>query len=130
MRLARDLLADAAQQQLGCATVHTAIVFGKAGHLGQHRGFGALLQNHQRVAEIDAAIGRHPVHRKKMAAGLPRGRAARTSWDREEALDGASLLPLLAGEASPAMVEREVWYFQIGILRGVRSGERSEPLSG
>lgn len=45
-----------------------------------------------RKGEIDSPIGRHPVHRKKMAAGAPRGRDARTSWEREEALDGAALL--------------------------------------
>jgi 23S rRNA pseudouridine1911/1915/1917 synthase len=45
-----------------------------------------------RAGEIDATIARHPLHRKKMAVGLPRGRAARTSWEREEAFDGASLL--------------------------------------
>jgi 23S rRNA pseudouridine1911/1915/1917 synthase len=45
-----------------------------------------------RSGEITATIGRHPVDRKKMAAGPARGRAARTSWQREESLDGASLL--------------------------------------
>ena len=35
-------------------------------------------------------------------------------------LDGESLLPLLAG--SGPMEERQVWYFQIGALRAVRSG--------
>ncbi|MEE8218880.1 MAG: pseudouridine synthase, partial [Vicinamibacteria bacterium] len=35
---------------------------------------------------------RHPVHRKKMSTRAPRGREARTSWQREEVLDGASLL--------------------------------------
>ena len=45
-----------------------------------------------RSGEIQAPIGRHPVHRKKMAIGVPRGREARTAWQREEALDGACLL--------------------------------------
>jgi 23S rRNA pseudouridine1911/1915/1917 synthase len=42
--------------------------------------------------EIDASIGRHPVDRKKMTADGPRGRTARTSWECEEAFDGATLL--------------------------------------
>jgi 23S rRNA pseudouridine1911/1915/1917 synthase len=42
--------------------------------------------------EVDAPIGRHPVHRKKMATGVPGGRAARTSWACEELFDGAALL--------------------------------------
>jgi len=42
--------------------------------------------------EVTSSIGRHPVDRKKMAAGVPRGRDARTSWTVEERLDGASLL--------------------------------------
>ena len=45
-----------------------------------------------RSGEIEAPIGRHPVHRKKMSTRAPRGREARTSWQREEVLDGASLL--------------------------------------
>jgi 23S rRNA pseudouridine1911/1915/1917 synthase len=43
---------------------------------------------------IDAAIGRDPVHRKKMSLRAPRGRAARTSYQVLEALDGAALLRL------------------------------------
>lgn len=42
--------------------------------------------------EIDAPIGRDPVHRKRMSLRAPRGREARTSWQLEEALDGAALL--------------------------------------
>ena len=45
-----------------------------------------------REGEITASIGRHPVHRKKMATDVPRGREARTSWTVEERLDGVSLL--------------------------------------
>jgi 23S rRNA pseudouridine1911/1915/1917 synthase len=41
---------------------------------------------------IEGAIGRHPVHRKKMAVGAPRGRAAKSTWEVEEPLDGAALL--------------------------------------
>lgn len=44
--------------------------------------------------EISTPIGRHPVQRMKMAAGAPRGRAALTTWSREEVFDGASLLRL------------------------------------
>jgi 23S rRNA pseudouridine1911/1915/1917 synthase len=45
-----------------------------------------------RQGTIDAAIGRDPVHRKKMSLRSPRGRAARSSYATEEALDGAALL--------------------------------------
>jgi 23S rRNA pseudouridine1911/1915/1917 synthase len=45
-----------------------------------------------RTGTIDAPIGRHPVQRKKMSVSAPRGRAARSSYAVEEALDGASLL--------------------------------------
>ena len=38
----------------------------------------------------------------------------------DRVLDGASLLPRLGG--GPAPPEREVWYFQIGVLRAVRAG--------
>ncbi|HLA77182.1 MAG TPA: RluA family pseudouridine synthase [Vicinamibacteria bacterium] len=42
--------------------------------------------------EIKAAIGRDPVHRKKMSVRAPRGREARTRYRLTEALDGAALL--------------------------------------
>jgi 23S rRNA pseudouridine1911/1915/1917 synthase len=42
--------------------------------------------------EIDAPIGRDPVHRKRMAVSAPRSRAARTSFRVEQWLDGAALL--------------------------------------
>jgi 23S rRNA pseudouridine1911/1915/1917 synthase len=45
-----------------------------------------------RGGEVVAAVGRHPVHRKKMAVDRVRGREARSTWQVEEALDGASLL--------------------------------------
>ncbi|MCG6920058.1 MAG: RluA family pseudouridine synthase [Acidobacteria bacterium] len=45
-----------------------------------------------RKGEIVAAIGRHPVDRKKMTVNPPRAREARSTWDLEEAFDGASLL--------------------------------------
>ncbi len=45
-----------------------------------------------RRGEIVAPIGRHPVDRKKMAVSPSRGREARSTWQLEEALDGASLL--------------------------------------
>lgn len=44
-----------------------------------------------RQGEIEAAIGRHPVHRKRMTVRAG-GRAARSSYRVEEAFDGASLL--------------------------------------
>ena len=42
--------------------------------------------------EVDAPIGRDPVHRQRMSIRAPRGRAARTTWTIEEAFDGAALL--------------------------------------
>jgi 23S rRNA pseudouridine1911/1915/1917 synthase len=44
------------------------------------------------AGEIDAPIGRDPVHRQKMSVRAPRGREARTSWRVEERFDGAALL--------------------------------------
>ena len=41
---------------------------------------------------VDAAIGRHPVDRKRMAVRREGGRSARSSYSVVEALDGASLL--------------------------------------
>ena len=40
---------------------------------------------------IEAAIGRHPVHRQKMAV-LARGRAAKTSWRSRGAVPGGTLI--------------------------------------
>jgi len=45
-----------------------------------------------RQGVVEAAIGRDPVHRKKMSVRATRGRAARSAWTLEEALDGAALL--------------------------------------
>jgi len=45
-----------------------------------------------RQGTIEAAIGRDPVHRKKMSVRAPRGRAARSAYTVVEALDGAALL--------------------------------------
>jgi 23S rRNA pseudouridine1911/1915/1917 synthase len=41
---------------------------------------------------IEAAIGRDPVHRKRMSVRAPRGRAARTTYTVAELLDGSALL--------------------------------------
>src|SRR5262249_55988303 len=45
-----------------------------------------------RQGVIDAAIGRDPVHRKKMSVRAPLSRTARSSYAVAEALDGAALL--------------------------------------
>jgi 23S rRNA pseudouridine1911/1915/1917 synthase len=45
-----------------------------------------------RKGVIDAAIGRDPVHRKRMSVRAPRGRTARSEYTVEETLDGAALL--------------------------------------
>jgi 23S rRNA pseudouridine1911/1915/1917 synthase len=42
--------------------------------------------------EITAAIGRDPVHRKRMSIRAPRARDARSSWTVAERFDGAALL--------------------------------------
>ena len=44
------------------------------------------------AGEVDAPVGRDPVHRQKMSVRAPRGREARTSWRAEERFDGAALL--------------------------------------
>jgi 23S rRNA pseudouridine1911/1915/1917 synthase len=46
----------------------------------------------RRSGSIDAAIGRDPSHRKRMAAAAPRGREARSAYEVAEVLDGAALL--------------------------------------
>jgi 23S rRNA pseudouridine1911/1915/1917 synthase len=45
-----------------------------------------------RQGVVDAAIGRDPVHRKRMSVRAPRARSARSSYTLVEALDGAALL--------------------------------------
>ena len=45
-----------------------------------------------RQGTIEVAIGRDPVHRKKMSVRAPRGRAARSAYTVVTALDGAALL--------------------------------------
>jgi len=45
-----------------------------------------------RQGVVEAAIGRDPVHRKKMSVRSARGRAARSAWTVVETLDGAALL--------------------------------------
>jgi 23S rRNA pseudouridine1911/1915/1917 synthase len=54
----------------------------------------AIVLGVPRAAEgtIDVPIGRDPVHRKRMSARAPRGRAARSTYRVVEALDGAALL--------------------------------------
>jgi 23S rRNA pseudouridine1911/1915/1917 synthase len=44
------------------------------------------------AGEVDAPIGRDPVHRRKMSVRAPRAREAHTSWRVEERFDGAALL--------------------------------------
>ena len=46
----------------------------------------------RRSGEVDAPIGRDPVHRQRMSVRAPRGREARSSWRVEERFDGAALL--------------------------------------
>jgi len=41
---------------------------------------------------IEAAVGRDPIHRRRMSVTAPRGREARSTWTTLEALDGAALL--------------------------------------
>jgi 23S rRNA pseudouridine1911/1915/1917 synthase len=45
-----------------------------------------------RQGVVDSAIGRDPVHRKRMSVRAPRSRAARSAYTVVEALDGAALL--------------------------------------
>jgi len=45
-----------------------------------------------RQGVIEAAIGRDPVHRKKMSVRAPRGREARSAYTVVEVFDGAALL--------------------------------------
>lgn len=43
---------------------------------------------------IQSTVGRHPVHRKKMAAGVKHGKRALTGWTLKHQLAGASLLDI------------------------------------
>jgi 23S rRNA pseudouridine1911/1915/1917 synthase len=45
-----------------------------------------------RTGELRAPIGRDPVHRQRMSVRAGKGREARTSWQLQEAFDGAALL--------------------------------------
>ncbi|MEX1255537.1 MAG: RluA family pseudouridine synthase [Dehalococcoidia bacterium] len=99
--------------------------------------------------EIDAAIGRHPVHRKKMAV-VERGRAARTRYRVLREVDGRSLLEVrpetgrthqirvhlahighpiagdpLYGRAHP-LLERQFLHAHRLAFRHPRTGERIE----
>jgi 23S rRNA pseudouridine1911/1915/1917 synthase len=46
----------------------------------------------RKTGRIDAAIGRDPVHRQRMSVRAPRGRAASSTYEVVEPLDGAALL--------------------------------------
>jgi 23S rRNA pseudouridine1911/1915/1917 synthase len=72
---------------------HRALVRQFAGRTVEKEYLALVLGVPARPAgEIDAAIGRDPVHRQKMSVRAPRGREARTSWRIEERFDGAALL--------------------------------------
>ncbi len=45
-----------------------------------------------RSGTVNSPIGRHPVHRKKMAAGVSRGKEALTQWKIMREMKGASLI--------------------------------------
>jgi 23S rRNA pseudouridine1911/1915/1917 synthase len=61
---------------------------------GVEKEYLAIVQGVPRARQgvIEAAIGRDPVHRKKMSVRAPRGRAARSTYAVVEVLDGAALL--------------------------------------
>jgi 23S rRNA pseudouridine1911/1915/1917 synthase len=61
---------------------------------GVEKEYLAIVQGVPRARQgvIEAAIGRDPVHRKKMSVRAPRGRAARSAYTVVEVLDGAALL--------------------------------------
>jgi 23S rRNA pseudouridine1911/1915/1917 synthase len=72
---------------------HRALVRQFAGRTVEKEYLALVLGAPARAAgEVDAPIGRDPVHRQKMSVRAPRGREARTSWRVEERFDGAALL--------------------------------------
>jgi 23S rRNA pseudouridine1911/1915/1917 synthase len=72
---------------------HRALVRQFAGRTVEKEYLALVLGVPSRPAgEIDAPIGRDPVHRQRMSVRAPRGREARTSWRVEELFDGAALL--------------------------------------
>ena len=72
---------------------HRSLVRQFAGRTVEKEYLALVLGNPARDSgEIDAPIGRDPVHRKKMSVRAPRGREARTSWRVVERFDGAALL--------------------------------------
>jgi 23S rRNA pseudouridine1911/1915/1917 synthase len=72
---------------------HRSLVRQFAGRTVEKEYLALVLGNPARDSgEIDAPIGRDPVHRKMMSVRASRGREARTSWRVEERFDGAALL--------------------------------------
>jgi 23S rRNA pseudouridine1911/1915/1917 synthase len=72
---------------------HRALVRQFAGRTVEKEYLALVLGQPARASgEVDAPIGRDPVHRQKMSVRAPRGRDARTSWRVEERFDGAALL--------------------------------------
>jgi 23S rRNA pseudouridine1911/1915/1917 synthase len=72
---------------------HRALVRQFAGRTVEKEYLALVLGQPARASgEVDAPIGRDPVHRQKMSVRAPRGREARTSWRVEERFDGAALL--------------------------------------
>jgi len=72
---------------------HRALVRQFAGRTVEKEYLALVLGLPSRASgEITAAIGRDPVHRKRMSTRAPRGREARSSWTVAERFDGAALL--------------------------------------
>jgi len=72
---------------------HRALVRQFAGRTVEKEYVALVLGQPSRPSgEIDAPIGRDPVHRQKMSVRASRGREARSSWAVVERFDGAALL--------------------------------------
>lgn len=82
-----------------------------------------------RRGTVEASIGRDPVHRQRMSVRAPRGRPARSTWEVEEALDGASLVRVRIHTGRTHQVRVHLASIGHPLVGDVTYGGRREPSS-